>query len=154
MYILQLQFSIHTYIFCCSSKPTGGSGADGAMKSGHSHKSITVPSDWMCTICSYINFARRTSCYQVHILSGIIFAFVLLLLSLSSCLLLWIIMSKLVGAVSHFQLSYKFTMYICLEIELVPFLFSHWCSVMNHALMMLLQQIFHYQIQQPLERKV
>ncbi|XP_057422392.1 SUPPRESSOR OF ABI3-5 isoform X2 [Lotus japonicus] len=48
------------------SKPTGGAGPDGAMKPGHSHKSITVPSDWMCTICSYINFARRTSCYQCN----------------------------------------------------------------------------------------
>ncbi|CAI8608823.1 unnamed protein product [Vicia faba] len=48
------------------SKPTGSAGPDGAMKSGHSHKSITIPSDWMCTICSYINFARRTSCYQCN----------------------------------------------------------------------------------------
>ncbi|XP_027347446.1 SUPPRESSOR OF ABI3-5 isoform X5 [Abrus precatorius] len=49
-----------------SSKPTGGPGPDAAMKSGHNHKSITVPSDWMCTICGYINFARRTSCYQCN----------------------------------------------------------------------------------------
>ncbi|KHN05369.1 RNA-binding protein 5 [Glycine soja] len=49
-----------------SSKPTGGPGPDGAMKSGHNYKSITVPSDWMCTICGYINFARRTSCYQCN----------------------------------------------------------------------------------------
>ncbi|KAK4278209.1 hypothetical protein QN277_016086 [Acacia crassicarpa] len=53
-----------------SSKPTGGPGGpfgqEGSMKSGHNHKSITVPSDWMCTICSYINFARRTSCYQCN----------------------------------------------------------------------------------------
>ena len=48
------------------SKPTGGPGPDGAMKSGHNYKSITVPSDWMCTICGYINFARRTSCYQCN----------------------------------------------------------------------------------------
>ncbi|XP_027347440.1 SUPPRESSOR OF ABI3-5 isoform X2 [Abrus precatorius] len=48
------------------SKPTGGPGPDAAMKSGHNHKSITVPSDWMCTICGYINFARRTSCYQCN----------------------------------------------------------------------------------------
>ncbi|XP_054796805.1 SUPPRESSOR OF ABI3-5 isoform X2 [Prosopis cineraria] len=52
------------------SKPTGGPGGpfgqEGSMKSGHNHKSITVPSDWMCTICGYINFARRTSCYQCN----------------------------------------------------------------------------------------
>ncbi|KAF7831223.1 SUPPRESSOR OF ABI3-5 isoform X1 [Senna tora] len=53
-----------------SSKPTGGPsgpfGQEGSMRSGHNHKSITVPSDWMCTICGYINFARRTSCYQCN----------------------------------------------------------------------------------------
>ncbi|KAG4938891.1 hypothetical protein JHK85_045601 [Glycine max] len=49
-----------------SSKPTGGPGPDGAMKSGHNYKSMMVPSDWMCTICGYINFARRTSCYQCN----------------------------------------------------------------------------------------
>ncbi|KAI4307786.1 hypothetical protein L6164_030932 [Bauhinia variegata] len=53
-----------------SSKPTGGPGGpfgqEGAMKSGHNHKHITVTSDWMCTICGYINFARRTSCYQCN----------------------------------------------------------------------------------------
>ncbi|XP_019446983.1 PREDICTED: SUPPRESSOR OF ABI3-5-like isoform X1 [Lupinus angustifolius] len=48
------------------SKPTGGPGPDGAIKSGHNHKMITVPSDWMCTICGYINFARRSSCYQCN----------------------------------------------------------------------------------------
>ncbi|KAL5544951.1 hypothetical protein UlMin_008735 [Ulmus minor] len=54
-----------------SSKPTGGAGGsfgqEGATKSGHaSHKGITVPSDWMCTSCAYINFARRTSCFQCN----------------------------------------------------------------------------------------
>ncbi|XWS30625.1 hypothetical protein CRYUN_Cryun23aG0001800 [Craigia yunnanensis] len=54
-----------------SSKPTGGTGGpfghDNAVKSGHSnHKSITVPSDWMCTICGCVNFARRTSCFQCN----------------------------------------------------------------------------------------
>ncbi|XVF20461.1 hypothetical protein REPUB_Repub12eG0002200 [Reevesia pubescens] len=54
-----------------SSKPTGGSGGpfghDNAVKSGHSnHKSITIPSDWMCTICGCVNFARRTSCFQCN----------------------------------------------------------------------------------------
>ncbi|XP_024024380.1 SUPPRESSOR OF ABI3-5 isoform X2 [Morus notabilis] len=53
------------------SKPTGGAGGlfgqEGSAKSGHlSHKSITVPSDWMCTSCGYINFARRTSCFQCN----------------------------------------------------------------------------------------
>ncbi|KAL6999354.1 hypothetical protein U1Q18_000515 [Sarracenia purpurea var. burkii] len=55
-----------------SSKPTGGTsgplfGPDNAIKSSHvNHKSITVPSDWMCTICGCINFARRTSCFQCN----------------------------------------------------------------------------------------
>ncbi|XAR54852.1 hypothetical protein NMG60_11030164 [Bertholletia excelsa] len=55
-----------------SSKPTGGTGglafgSDNALKSGHAgHKSITVPSDWVCTICGCINFARRTSCFQCN----------------------------------------------------------------------------------------
>ncbi|XP_015880130.3 SUPPRESSOR OF ABI3-5 isoform X1 [Ziziphus jujuba] len=53
-----------------SSKPTGGAGGsfgqEGALKSGLNHKSITVPSDWMCTSCGYVNFARRTSCFQCN----------------------------------------------------------------------------------------
>uniref|UniRef100_A0A5B7AK28 Putative RNA-binding protein 5-B isoform X1 n=1 Tax=Davidia involucrata TaxID=16924 RepID=A0A5B7AK28_DAVIN len=55
-----------------SSKPTGGAGGpsfgpDNALKSGHAnHKSITLPSDWMCTICGCVNFARRTSCFQCN----------------------------------------------------------------------------------------
>ncbi|KAG5540050.1 hypothetical protein RHGRI_020326 [Rhododendron griersonianum] len=55
-----------------SSKPTGGAGGpsfgpDNAFKSGHAnHRSVTVPSDWMCTICGCINFARRTSCFQCN----------------------------------------------------------------------------------------
>ncbi|MBA0562350.1 hypothetical protein Golob_007403, partial [Gossypium lobatum] len=54
-----------------SSKPTGGTGGpfgnDNAAKSGHSvHRGITVPSDWMCTICGCVNFARRTSCFQCN----------------------------------------------------------------------------------------
>lgn len=53
-----------------SSKPTGGIGPFGqenAVKSGHvNHKSIMVPSDWMCTICGCVNFARRTSCFQCN----------------------------------------------------------------------------------------
>ncbi|PPS12493.1 hypothetical protein GOBAR_AA08160 [Gossypium barbadense] len=53
------------------SKPTGGTGGpfgnDNALKSGHSvHRGITVPSDWMCTICGCVNFARRTSCFQCN----------------------------------------------------------------------------------------
>ncbi|ESQ45054.1 hypothetical protein EUTSA_v10010093mg [Eutrema salsugineum] len=28
------------------------------------NKSMMVPTDWMCTICGCINFARRTSCFQ------------------------------------------------------------------------------------------
>ncbi|KAF2290528.1 hypothetical protein GH714_014275 [Hevea brasiliensis] len=54
-----------------SSKPTGGAGGpfgqENTMKSGHiNHRSITVPSDWMCTICGCVNFARRTSCFQCN----------------------------------------------------------------------------------------
>ncbi|MCD7448823.1 hypothetical protein HAX54_046669 [Datura stramonium] len=54
-----------------SSKPTGGAGGPGGLDSaarsnyGH-HRSITVPSDWMCTICGCVNFARRTSCFQCN----------------------------------------------------------------------------------------
>ncbi len=59
-------------VLCCSSKPTGGSGGpfgqENALKSGHfNHKNITVPSDWMCNSCGCVNFARRTSCFQVWI---------------------------------------------------------------------------------------
>ncbi|ONI21099.1 hypothetical protein PRUPE_2G049800 [Prunus persica] len=54
-----------------SSKPTGGAGGsfgqENAVKSGHNNrKSITVPSDWMCISCEYVNFARRTSCFQCN----------------------------------------------------------------------------------------
>ncbi|KAF5480065.1 hypothetical protein F2P56_000835 [Juglans regia] len=52
------------------SKPTGGAGQFGqenALKSGHfNHRSITVPSDWMCNSCGCVNFARRTSCFQCN----------------------------------------------------------------------------------------
>ncbi|XP_070009782.1 SUPPRESSOR OF ABI3-5 isoform X3 [Nicotiana tabacum] len=53
------------------SKPTGGPGGpgslDSASRSNHgNHRSITVPSDWMCTICGCVNFARRTSCFQCN----------------------------------------------------------------------------------------
>ncbi|XP_055821129.1 SUPPRESSOR OF ABI3-5 isoform X4 [Solanum dulcamara] len=53
------------------SKPTGGPGGpgglDSASRSNHGHhRSITVPSDWMCTICGCVNFARRTSCFQCN----------------------------------------------------------------------------------------
>ncbi|XP_043718412.1 SUPPRESSOR OF ABI3-5 isoform X2 [Telopea speciosissima] len=51
-----------------SSKPTGGAGGppygqDNAVKS---HHRIAPPSDWMCTICDCVNFARRTSCFQCN----------------------------------------------------------------------------------------
>lgn len=81
------------------------------MKSGHSHKSITVPSDWMCTICGYINFARRTSCYQVHIflcfhcVYALHFSFLLKSL-LSSFLLPLVVMSNIVqGSVLNHSLK-------------------------------------------------
>ncbi|KNA09587.1 hypothetical protein SOVF_152290 isoform B [Spinacia oleracea] len=52
------------------SKPTGGSGGapygqDGLRSSNTNHRS-TVPSDWMCTICGCVNFARRVSCFQCN----------------------------------------------------------------------------------------
>ncbi|WCJ25111.1 suppressor of abi3-5 [Euphorbia peplus] len=54
-----------------SSKPTGTAGGpfgqENSIRSGHvNHRSITVPSDWMCTICGCVNFARRTSCFQCN----------------------------------------------------------------------------------------
>ncbi|XP_059640050.1 SUPPRESSOR OF ABI3-5-like isoform X2 [Cornus florida] len=51
------------------SKPTGSSfGPDNVVKSGYSnHKGMTLPSDWMCTICGCINFARRKSCFQCNV---------------------------------------------------------------------------------------
>ncbi|XP_065850651.1 SUPPRESSOR OF ABI3-5 isoform X2 [Euphorbia lathyris] len=53
------------------SKPTGGAGGpfgqESSIRSGHiNHRSITVSSDWMCTICGCVNFARRTSCFQCN----------------------------------------------------------------------------------------
>lgn len=44
--------------------------------------------------------------------------------------------------------------YMCAVIELVQCFTFVICSVMSHELMMLLQQIFHYQIHQLQERKV
>ncbi|KAK6947467.1 G-patch domain, partial [Dillenia turbinata] len=52
-----------------SSKPTGGAGGPFGQdnsRSHASHKSITGPSDWVCTICGCVNFARRTSCFQCN----------------------------------------------------------------------------------------
>lgn len=77
---------------CCSSKPTGGAGgssfgSDNASRSGHgNYKSITVPSDWMCTICGCVNFARRTSCFQVYLILFISLNYILqTLLVLDEC---------------------------------------------------------------------
>ncbi|KAK1284197.1 hypothetical protein QJS10_CPB21g00089 [Acorus calamus] len=52
-----------------SSKPTGGSGApsfgqESTGKPGRGLRNSTIASDWMCTICGCVNFARRTSCFQ------------------------------------------------------------------------------------------
>ncbi|KAJ6842776.1 SUPPRESSOR OF ABI3-5 isoform X1 [Iris pallida] len=54
-----------------SSKPTGGTGAPSAgqentFRSGHGFSRFAAPSDWMCTICGCVNFARRTSCFQCN----------------------------------------------------------------------------------------
>ncbi|XP_050386966.1 SUPPRESSOR OF ABI3-5 isoform X4 [Argentina anserina] len=58
-------------IFEYSSKPTGGAGGSlgqeyAGKSSNVNHKSNTVPSDWMCISCGYVNFARRTSCFQCN----------------------------------------------------------------------------------------
>ncbi|CAH9120071.1 unnamed protein product [Cuscuta europaea] len=53
-----------------SSKPTGGSngplGIDSVRSTQGSHRRMTVASDWMCTVCGCVNFARRTSCFQCN----------------------------------------------------------------------------------------
>uniref|UniRef100_A0A6N2LEC1 RNA-binding protein n=1 Tax=Salix viminalis TaxID=40686 RepID=A0A6N2LEC1_SALVM len=49
-----------------SSKPTGGAGGSFGLEKSSQHRNITVPSDWMCTICGCVNFARRTSCFQCN----------------------------------------------------------------------------------------
>uniref|UniRef100_A0A7C9AWL4 SUPPRESSOR OF ABI3-5 n=1 Tax=Opuntia streptacantha TaxID=393608 RepID=A0A7C9AWL4_OPUST len=53
-----------------SSKPTGTAGGtpygQDARSSHGGHRSATVPSDWMCTICGCVNFARRVSCFQCN----------------------------------------------------------------------------------------
>ncbi|KAH7687448.1 RNA-binding protein 5/10 [Dioscorea alata] len=55
-----------------SSKPTGGAGgpsfgSEGSYRSGYGHGRNTIPpSDWMCTMCGCVNFARRTSCFQCN----------------------------------------------------------------------------------------
>ncbi|XP_020247500.1 SUPPRESSOR OF ABI3-5 isoform X2 [Asparagus officinalis] len=53
------------------SKPTGGVGAplgqESAFRTGYGHNRFSAaPSDWMCTICGCVNFARRTSCFQCN----------------------------------------------------------------------------------------
>ncbi|KAL8266772.1 hypothetical protein R6Q59_004116 [Mikania micrantha] len=52
------------------SKPGAGGmsfGSDGSSRVGHmNHRSTTLLSDWMCTICGCVNFARRTSCFQCN----------------------------------------------------------------------------------------
>ncbi|KAM0059809.1 putative G-patch domain, RNA recognition motif domain, Zinc finger, RanBP2-type, OCRE [Helianthus debilis subsp. tardiflorus] len=54
------------------SKPAGGAGgpffgSDGSSRAGHmNHRSTMLLSDWMCTICGCVNFARRTSCFQCN----------------------------------------------------------------------------------------
>ncbi|XP_071705449.1 SUPPRESSOR OF ABI3-5-like isoform X2 [Rutidosis leptorrhynchoides] len=50
------------------SKPAVGSGGPtfGSDGSSRNYRSTTLLSDWMCTICGCINFARRTSCFQCN----------------------------------------------------------------------------------------
>uniref|UniRef100_A0A1D1YNU4 RNA-binding protein 5 n=1 Tax=Anthurium amnicola TaxID=1678845 RepID=A0A1D1YNU4_9ARAE len=53
-----------------SSKPTGSGGPpfvqENVTRSCHGNSRGGIPSDWMCTICGCINFARRTSCFQCN----------------------------------------------------------------------------------------
>ncbi|CAM8886155.1 unnamed protein product [Rhodiola kirilowii] len=52
-----------------SSKSTGPTsyGQDNAVKSNsYSHRGAKAPSDWMCTLCGCVNFARRMSCFQCN----------------------------------------------------------------------------------------
>jgi hypothetical protein len=72
---------VYTYIFffhcnyCwqlvyCSSKPTSGMsgpshGEENFTRYNYGHRTAAAPCDWICTICGCMNFARRTSCFQV-----------------------------------------------------------------------------------------
>ena len=54
----------------CSSKPTGGMvgpslGQENFTRPTYGHRTAAAPCDWICTICGCMNFARRTSCFQV-----------------------------------------------------------------------------------------
>ncbi|KAL2653047.1 hypothetical protein R1flu_021175 [Riccia fluitans] len=52
-----------------SSKPTGGIGAPQGVTSGrggNSKSSSGTGTDWMCTVCGCVNFARRTLCFQCN----------------------------------------------------------------------------------------
>ncbi|GMH09254.1 hypothetical protein Nepgr_011095 [Nepenthes gracilis] len=54
-----------------SSKTTSGAagpayGQESARLTHGNNRSITVSSDWMCTICGCVNFARRVSCFQCN----------------------------------------------------------------------------------------
>ncbi|GAB2209390.1 hypothetical protein Drorol1_Dr00026603 [Drosera rotundifolia] len=54
-----------------SSKPTGVAagppyGHDSVRSTHGSHRSLAAASDWICTICGCVNFARRLSCFQCN----------------------------------------------------------------------------------------
>nr|AWA45149.1 hypothetical protein SO104I06_000001 [Saccharum officinarum] len=56
--------------FQYSSKPTGGMGGpslgqENFTRPTYGHRTVAAPCDWICTICGCMNFARRTSCFQV-----------------------------------------------------------------------------------------
>ncbi|CAN8254594.1 unnamed protein product [Cochlearia groenlandica] len=56
-------------IFHYSSKPRAGvprRQESASRRSYGGNRSMAVPTDWMCTICGCINFARRTSCFQCN----------------------------------------------------------------------------------------
>lgn len=59
-------------LICClsSSKPTGGLGTPQGISSGRGGSSRSAAgggTDWMCSVCGCVNFARRILCFQVRL---------------------------------------------------------------------------------------
>lgn len=59
--------SIHVFFLFIyfSSKPTGGVGGPQADSGTTNGSAAASAVDWMCLVCGCVNFARRTSCFQV-----------------------------------------------------------------------------------------
>nr|AWA44777.1 hypothetical protein SS03A17_000009 [Saccharum spontaneum] len=65
-----LEIDGRNVFFQYSSKPTGGMGGpslgqENFTRPTYGHRTVAAPCDWICTICGCMNFARRTSCFQV-----------------------------------------------------------------------------------------